>query len=181
MPLSPSDMYADLLRRDLCAFIHRSFLELNPPPYHPGWQTEVIAAKLEDVRRGRCKRLIVNMPPRHLKSHAISVVFPAWVLGHEPTKQILSVTYAQDLSDNLARKSRNLMMSPLYEALFDTRISPGREAVADFETTSGGNRFATSMAGVLNRPRRGYHHPRRSAQGRRRPVGQPTPGDERAL
>jgi hypothetical protein len=149
MAPSPADMYADLLRNDLCAFIHRSFIELYPQtPYHPGWQTEVIAAKLEDVRRGRCKRLIVNLGPRHLKSFAISVVFPVYMFGHEPGKQILSATYAQDLSDNLARKSRNLMTSPFYESLFDTRIS-AREAVADFETTAGGNRFATSISGVL--------------------------------
>ena len=150
MPLSAADMYVELLRWDLCAFNHRCFAELYPQTrYYAGWQTEVIASKLKDVIHGRCKRLIVNMPPRHLKSHLISVVFPAFVLGHEPAKQILSVTYAQDLSDNLARKSRKLMTSPFYQALFDTRISPDREAVADFETTEGGNRFATSISGVL--------------------------------
>jgi len=113
------------------------------------WHIEVLAAKLEEVRRGRCKRLIVNMPPRHLKSDAISIIFPAWVLGHDPTKQLLSVTYAQDLSDNLARRSRTLMTSPLYHALFDTRISKGREAVSDYETTAGGYRLSTSISGVL--------------------------------
>ena len=109
----------------------------------------MIASKLEDIRRGQCKRLIVNVGPRHLKSFLISVVFPAWLLGHDPTKQIMSVTYSQDLSDNLARRSRSLMMSRVYQALFDTRIAPDREAVADFETTAGGNRFATSLAGVV--------------------------------
>jgi hypothetical protein len=73
----------------------------------------------------------------------------AWVLGHDPAKQILSVTYAQDFSDTLARKSRTLMTSAFYEALFDTRLSKGREAVSDFETTDGGTRFSTSVGGVL--------------------------------
>jgi hypothetical protein len=54
-------------------------------------------------------------------------------LGHDPAKQILSVTYAQDLSDNLARKSRTLMTSPFYEALFDTRLSKGRELCIGLE------------------------------------------------
>ena len=143
-------MYADVLRHDLSAFIHRSFLELNPQTqFLCNWHIEVLAAKLEEVRRGRCKRLIVNVPPRHLKSHAISIAFPAWVLGHDPTKQILSVTYAQDLSDNFARKSRTLMTSSFYEALFDTRLSKGREAVSDYETTNGGYRLSTSVGGVL--------------------------------
>jgi predicted phage terminase large subunit-like protein len=143
-------MYAHVLRHDLYAFIHRSFLELNAQTrFLSNWHLEVLAAKLEDVRQGRCKRLIVNVPPRHLKSHAISIAFPAWLLGHDPSKQILSVTYAQDLSDDLARKSRNLMQSPFYEGLFDTRISRGREAVSDFETTGGGCRLSTSIGGVL--------------------------------
>jgi predicted phage terminase large subunit-like protein len=149
MAPSPANMYAHLLRHDLCAFIHRSFSELEQSEFHSNWHIEVLAAKLEDVRRGRCKRLIVNVPPRHLKSLAISIAFPAWVLGHDPAKQILSVTYAQDLSDNLARRSRTLMTSAFYEALFDTRLSKGREAISDFETTNGGYRLSTSIGGVL--------------------------------
>jgi hypothetical protein len=150
MALSPANMYAHLLRHDLCAFIHRSFLELNSQtPFLSNWHIELLAAKLEDVRRGSCKRLIVNVPPRHLKSHAISIAFPAWVLGHHPAKQILSVTYAQDLSDNLARRSRTLMTCPFYEGLFDTRLLKGREAVSDYETTDGGYRLSTSVGGVL--------------------------------
>ena len=150
MAPSPPNMYADVLRHDLCAFIHRSFIELEAgKQFLWNWHIEVLAAKLEEVRQGRCRRLIVNMPPRHLKSDAISIAFPAWVLGHEPTKQLLSVTYAQDLSDNLARRSRTLMTSPFYQALFDTRISKGREAVSDYETTAGGYRLSTSVGGVL--------------------------------
>jgi predicted phage terminase large subunit-like protein len=149
MAISPANMYADLLRYDLCAFIHRSFLELEQSTFHWNWHLEVLAAKLEDVRQGRCKRLIVNVPPRHLKSHAISIAFAAWLLGHDPAKKVLSITYAQDLSDNLARRSRTLMTSGFYEALFDTRLSKGREAVSDFETTSGGYRLSTSIGGVL--------------------------------
>ena len=90
MAPSPAQIYAYVLRHDLCAFIHRSFLELNPQnKYEHNWHIELLASKLEDVRAGQCKRLIVNVPPRHLKSLAISIAFPAWVLGHEPGKQIL--------------------------------------------------------------------------------------------
>jgi predicted phage terminase large subunit-like protein len=148
MPLlSPANMYSHLLRHDLCAFTHRAFLEIEGSDFHLGWHIEVLAAKLEDVRCGRCKRLIINIPPRHLKSFMTSIVFPAYVLGHDPAKKILSVTYAQGLSENLARKSRTLMTSRLYESLFNTRLS--RDAVSDFETTAGGYRLSTSTSGVL--------------------------------
>jgi hypothetical protein len=150
MAPTPANMYADVLRHDLCAFIHRSFLELNPQTrFYTSGHIEVLAAKLEEARQGLCKRLIVNMPPRLLKSHSTSITFPAWVLGHDPAKQILTVTYAQDLSDNFARKSRSLMTSGFYEALFNTRLLRGREAVSDYETTDGGCRLSTSVGGVL--------------------------------
>lgn len=141
-------MYAELLRHDLCAFIHRSFLQLNASTkFLSNWHIEVIAAKLEDVRRGACKRLIINIPPRHLKSHATSIAFPAWLLGHDPSKRILVVTYAQDFSDKLARDFRELMRSSFYQALFDTR--PSSEAISEYETTVGGYRLPTSIGGGL--------------------------------
>jgi len=53
MAPSPANMYADLMRHDLCSFIHRSFLELNPQtPFLSNWHIELLAAKLEEVRRG---------------------------------------------------------------------------------------------------------------------------------
>jgi len=150
MTYSPVDMVAEVFRSDLCAFIQRSFFELNPATrYRHNWHLELLAAKLEEVRQGKCRRLIINIPPRHLKSHAVSIAFPAWVLGHDSTKRILSVTYAQDFSDTLARHSRNLMSSPFYQSLFKTRQSRGRGAVHDYETTSGGYRLSTSVGGVL--------------------------------
>jgi predicted phage terminase large subunit-like protein len=70
-----------------------------------------------------------------------------WFLGHFPEKQVACVSYAQDLSDNLARHSRRLMDSAFYQALFGTRISGKRDTVAHFETTRGGFRFSTSVGG----------------------------------
>src|SRR5438132_899957 len=130
MAPSPSRIYPHVLRNDFCAFLHRSFLELNPQAvFEQNWHFEVLAAKLEQVRLGGCKRLIINIPPRHLKSHTTSIAFPAWVLGHESAKQILAISYAQDLSDKLARDCRAIMTSPFYQALFDTRLSQERNAV----------------------------------------------------
>ena len=143
-------VYPGILRNDFCAFSHRAFLELNPRArLEPNWHIEVLAAKLEDVRLGRCKRLITNIPPRLLKSHAASIAFPAWLLGHDPAKQILSISYAQDLSDKLARDCRALITSPFYQSLFATRLSTERNAVSEFETTEGGYRLSTSVGGVV--------------------------------
>ena len=74
-----------ILRRDLMGFIVRSFYELNPQTkFFESPHIEVMASRLEACRQGTIKRLIVNMPPRALKSHAVSVAFVAWLLGHDP-------------------------------------------------------------------------------------------------
>ena len=73
---------------------------------------------------------------------------PAWVLGHT-LATVLVRSVAQDLSDNLARDSRTLVTSPFFQSLFDTRLSQGRDAVVDFETTPGGYRLSTSVGGVV--------------------------------
>ena len=69
-----------------------------PAPY-----IELLAARLEECRRGKIRRLIVNLPPRSLKSHAVSIAFPAFLLGHNPSVQVICASYGQDLADKLAR------------------------------------------------------------------------------
>jgi len=87
------------------------------------WHIEVIAAKLAAVWEGKIRRLIINLPPRHLKSLLASIAFPAWCLGHDPSAQILSVSYGQELADKLARDCRSIMMSPWYRRIFPTRLA----------------------------------------------------------
>ena len=88
--------------------------------------------------------MIINMPPRHLKSHLASVAFPAWCLGHDPSAQILCVSYARYLADKLSRDCRHILTSDWYRQLFATRLSAQRQAVSEFETTAQGRRLATS-------------------------------------
>ena len=147
--LSPPE-YDAILRRDLCYFAQRCFFELNPQTaFAMNWHIEVIAAKLTAVRQGKIRRLIINLPPRHLKSLMASIAFPAWCLGHDPSAQILCVSYAQDLADKLARDCRSIMMSPWYRQMFPTRLALHRQAVQEFITTRQGYRLATSTGGVL--------------------------------
>jgi len=81
--LSPR-VYKEILRLDLGYFAQLCFCELNPQAaFLPNWHIEVIAAKLAAVRAGRIRRLIINLPPRHLKSLLASIAFPAWCLGHD--------------------------------------------------------------------------------------------------
>ena len=142
--------YQTLLRQDFSTFAARCFYDLNPQTeLAMNWHVEVIAAKLTAVRHGKIRRLIINLPPRHLKSLLASIAFPAWCLGHDPSAQILCVSYAQDLAGKLARDCRSIMMSPWYRQVFPARLAAHRQAVQEFITTRQGYRLATSTGGVL--------------------------------
>jgi len=124
--------YEAALRNDFALFAARCFHQLNPQAeLAMNWHLEVIAAKLTAVREGKIRRLIINLPPRHLKSLMASIAFPAWLLGHNPSAQILCVSYAQDLADKLARDCRSIMIGPWYRRIFPTRLSapPGGAGV----------------------------------------------------
>ena len=144
------DEYQRVLRYDFMPFLERSFYTLNPQtPFHPNWHLEALATKLEACPHGQCRRLIVTVPPRSLKSISISIAYSAWLLGQNPAVQIINVSYGQELADKLARDTRTLMLSEWYQAVFSTRLSAHRQAAQDFMTTAQGGRLATSVGGVL--------------------------------
>ena len=144
------EQYDSVLRQDFVTFAARCFHDLNPQAeLVMNWHLVVIAAKLTAVREGKIRRLIINVAPRNLKSLLASIAFPAWCLGHDPSAQILSVSYGQDLADKLSRDCRVIMMSSWYRQIFRTRLVPHRQAVQEFITTRQGYRLATSTGGVL--------------------------------
>ena len=142
--------YRAICRRDLYTFTTRCFAELLAgTPFLPNWHMEVIAAKLQQCLDGKIKRLIINLPPRHLKSLMASIALPAFWLGHRPNASIVNVTYGQALSDKFARDCRSVMTSPWYQSLFATRLHNPRAALQELTTIGGGSRLATSVNGVL--------------------------------
>jgi predicted phage terminase large subunit-like protein len=150
----PSGSIVDRARNDACrldfvSLIEAAFNLLNPGrSFFMNWHIRVLAYYLEQVRLGRIKRLIINLPPRFLKSLIASIAFPAFVLGHDPTKRLLVISYGLDLADKFAYDSHRLMSSGLYKGIFPyTRIA--RNAACEIVTTRGGYRFGTSIDGSL--------------------------------
>ena len=85
-----------------------------------------------------------------VKSICTSVAFPAFVLGHDPTRRIICVSYAEGLARKHANDCRAIMRTALYNRLFpDTRISVAKDTELEFATTLGGNRLSTSVGGTL--------------------------------
>jgi len=110
---------------------------------------ELVASKLEACRRGAITRLIINVPPCSRKSHAAAVAFPAFIIGHNPSAQIICASYGQDLANKHSLDCRTVMTSEWYRSLFPTRLAPQKQSVQEFLTTQNGFRLATSVGGVL--------------------------------
>lgn len=140
-----------LLRNDFAAFMQRSFQTVVPgQPFFSNWHLEAIAYELDRCRRGETRRLIITLPPRNLKSIAASVAFPAFVLGHDPTRRIICVSYSQDLTAKHARDCRTVIESGWYRDLFPAmRIDSRKNTESEFETTKRGYRLGTSVGGTL--------------------------------
>ena len=83
------------LRQDLCAFVQKVFETVNPGvTFSQNWSTEAVTHALQKVVNGASTRLIINIPPRNLKSICASVALPAFLLGHDPTRKLICVSYS---------------------------------------------------------------------------------------
>lgn len=140
-----------LLRNDFLTFAQRVFRELNPGrTFHVGWHHEAIAYLLEvSAVTGEIDRAIINLPPRSAKSTIVSVALPAYLLGRDPTRRIVVVSYNQDLANLFSRQTRQVMQSSWYRRLFPSTRIPLRAAEAQFYTSAGGFRTATSTGGTF--------------------------------
>ena len=150
-PADQSAFLHAILRDDFEAFTRKVFNTLCPGQiFVPAWFIAAIAYQLGRVRRGEIKRLIVNMPPRSLKSVMASVAFPAFVLGHDPTKRIICVSYSGELAHKQSNDFRAVLASDWYRAIFPaTRIGPYKDSEGEIELTARGFRLATSTNGTL--------------------------------
>src|SRR3954470_20279915 len=118
-----------ILRSDLYSFIRAVFPLVSPrSAFLPNWHIEAMAFQLTRVLRGECKRLIITVPPRNLKSITASVAFPAFVLGQDPTRRIICISYAEALARKHANDCRAVMHSSLYKRVFPKAvISPKKD------------------------------------------------------
>ena len=107
------------LRTDFLSFLRRCVATLNPgATFLPNWHLEAIAYQLDRVITGEINRLIINLPPRYLKSIMVSVAFPAYLLGLDPRRRIFGISYGGDLTVKHATDCRSIMESRWYRRIF---------------------------------------------------------------
>ena len=153
MLLSPENQRVlnAICRTDFVSFTRKAFHTLSPNSgFSMNYHIEAIGYHLELVRQGKIKRLIINVAPRSLKSLVTSVAWPAFVLGHEPSKRLIIVSYGADLAIKLTNDFRLLINSQLYRTLFPMMLTEGAKNI-EFEvaTLRNGYRLGTSIDGAL--------------------------------
>ncbi len=114
------------------------------------WHLDAMAEYLAACQRREIQRLIINIPPRALKSITCSVAWPAWLLGRDPTSRIICSSYALQLSIKHSVDCRMLMQSDFYRHCFpSTQIVDDNNQKSKYVTTARGHRIATSTGGSL--------------------------------
>ncbi|RTL51178.1 MAG: terminase [Rhodocyclaceae bacterium] len=142
-------VYFAAVRSDLKVFLQQCFYTLYPgKEFQDNWHIDAIVYALERSIEGKEQRLIINMPPRQLKSMIVSVVFPAFLLGMDPTVKIICVSYGEDLAKPLARDFRRIVESEWYRKVFPNVVAI-KSTEGEFVTEAGGYRYSTTVNGTI--------------------------------
>jgi hypothetical protein len=143
----------DLLQSEALATFARvdfwCFVELMFPILYPGQELvyagylELIATLLMGVAKRKYRNVVINLPPRHMKSALASILYPAWRLGCDPTVKFICISYGDDLAHDLSAQTRKIMRSPLYKDF--SRNGPRQKRHGLHSHNMGGYRYATAV------------------------------------
>ena len=127
-----------------------TFVQHMWPEFISGRHHKIMAKAFEKVARGECKRLIINMPPRHTKSEFGSYLLPAWFLGKFPGKKVIQTSHTAELAVNFGRKVRNLVDDEKYRDIFpELALAADSKAAGRWNTSRGGDYFAIGVGGAV--------------------------------
>ena len=127
-----------------------TFVKKVWPHFIEGAHHKRMAAAFERVARGECKRLIINMPPRHTKSEFASYLLPAWFLGNFPEKKIIQTSHTAELAVGFGRKVRNLVDSDVFAETFPgVGLQADSKAAGRWNTNHRGDYFAIGVGGAV--------------------------------
>ena len=126
-----------------------AFVKEMWPEFIEGRHHKEIADKFDKIAKGKIKRLIINMPPRHTKSEFASFLLPAWMVGRKPDLKIIQSTHTTELAIRFGRKAKNLMDSQEYKKVFDTRLREDSQAAGKWETEQGGEYYAAGVGSAI--------------------------------
>ena len=144
------DKLEKMKQRELSQTKFIKFVEAVWPSFISGRHHKRMADAFERVANGTCKRLIINMPPRHTKSEFASYLLPAWFLGKFPHKKVIQTSNTGELAVGFGRKVRNLVDSEVYHEIFpELTLQADSKAAGRWNTSKGGDYFAIGVGGTV--------------------------------
>lgn len=140
-----------LCRTNLSAFMEKAFSILEPGrKFEMNWHIECISEHLQALHTGELNDLIINMPPRMLKSVAIAQIYPSWVIGHQPGHQFIGASYAHSLAERNVMKARYIINSEWYKRVFpNVHLSTDMNQKDYWTTTKNGQYKGTGIGGTI--------------------------------
>lgn len=149
MAMRTDSLYLAAVKTDLKTFIVHvmatAFKDIN---FMDNDHIDAVAYCLTQAFQGKQRRLLINMPPRQLKSLLVSVTLPAFILGNDPAAQIICISYSEELAKYLSRQFMRIVEMPWFKQLFP-EFHLKKFSETECSTTQGGFRFATSIGGSL--------------------------------
>ena len=132
------------------------FFEYLYPLLHPkrpietDWYIHAMSEAIMSLSRGETNRLIINAPPRSSKTNLCTIFNISFILGKDPSAEIMLLTYGEELTRDIAIKVHHLMRHPAYKHLFPhTRcVGTGSQGQA-LRTSAGGKVHFTSVQGTM--------------------------------
>ena len=141
---------AQISKNEGCQLNFLDFVRSQWPEFIAGRHHKIIAEKLERVASGELKRLIINMAPRHTKSEFASFLFPAWMMGKNPSMKIIQATHTTELAVNFGRKTKNLLDMDSYKMVFpEVKLAADSKASGRWDTSAGGMYYAVGVGSNL--------------------------------
>jgi predicted phage terminase large subunit-like protein len=158
--MKPEDIEAEQLRlelrlrvleaRSLATATFLDFCKYVWPEMLVGEHHIKIAEALDRVIAGKCKRLMIAMPPRHGKSQMGSYLFPAYLMGKLPQSKLIVGSHTAELAQRFGRMIRNLVEDERYTELFpNTKLSVDSKAAGRWNTNAGGEAFFIGKGGAM--------------------------------
>ena len=127
-----------------------AFCKLMMPDFIVGKHHRILADMLMGIEKGDKDRVCVNIPPRHGKSQLVSIFYPAWFLGRNPTKKVMMVSHTTDLAVDFGRKVRNLIATDAYKSVFPTTsLAQDSKSAGRWNTNVGGEYYACGIGSAL--------------------------------
>ena len=151
LKIDPIEVQRELCRRSLAYYAKAAWHLVEPGrEYVHGWHIDSICEHLEAVTNGQIRNLLINMPPRCMKSSLVSVFWPTWVWTFRPEARWLFSSYAESLSIRDSVKCRRVIQSPWYQHRFGNTftLTGDQNQKQKFENNKTGHRIATSVGGA---------------------------------